>query len=108
LQPTQWRYINTKLNPTDDASRGLTVDKFLQSRRWIDGPEFLKKPQSEWPEQKDMGVIPDNDAEFKMIVNTMIVNANELNPLINSLISRYSSWSKLKTTIEWILVFKDR
>ena len=38
---SQWRYIETKVNPADDASRGLEVNKFLKSQRWLNGPEFL-------------------------------------------------------------------
>ena len=32
-EPCQWRYINTKLNPADDASRGLSVEKLLNNKR---------------------------------------------------------------------------
>ncbi len=39
----QWRYVNSDLNPTDDASRGI------QSERWLMGPEFLQR-EAEWPE----------------------------------------------------------
>ena len=35
--PSQWRYVPSKLNPDDDASRGLKVDELLtnSSRRWV-------------------------------------------------------------------------
>jgi hypothetical protein len=32
-EPTQWKYINTKLNPADDASRGLTADDIVRNER---------------------------------------------------------------------------
>lgn len=38
---SQWRYVNTKENPADEASRGLTANRFLSCTRWIKGPEFL-------------------------------------------------------------------
>ena len=31
----QWRYVDTKENPADDASRGMTIPSFLQQQRWI-------------------------------------------------------------------------
>ncbi|XP_026012642.1 uncharacterized protein LOC113014968 [Astatotilapia calliptera] len=37
----QWRYISSKLNPADAATRGMTVGCFLKSSTWISGPEFL-------------------------------------------------------------------
>ena len=36
----QWRYIESKQNPADEASRGMRA-KELQDSRWILGPEFL-------------------------------------------------------------------
>ena len=27
--PSQWRHVETKVNPADDASRGLTADEFV-------------------------------------------------------------------------------
>ena len=38
----QWRYV-----PSDDGSRGQSVDDFIKNQRWIKGPEFLWKPLKE-------------------------------------------------------------
>lgn len=35
--PCQWRYIQSKQNPADYASRGLTADALLESSRWLLG-----------------------------------------------------------------------
>ena len=43
--PCQWRYIQSKQNPADNASRGLTADALLGSWRWLLGPEFLMKTE---------------------------------------------------------------
>ena len=39
--PSRWRYVPSKLNPADDASRGLKVDELLTNSRWKVGPPFL-------------------------------------------------------------------
>ncbi len=39
--PTQWRLVPGKQNPADDASRGLSAEALLNSKRLFDGPEFL-------------------------------------------------------------------
>ena len=39
--PCQWRYVGTKANPADDASRGLSAEAIVTSNRWTKGPEFL-------------------------------------------------------------------
>ena len=45
--PSKWRYIDTKSNPADDASRGVTANAFIQNNRWIKGPAFLLGPESQ-------------------------------------------------------------
>ena len=39
--PIQWRYVTSDQNPAADASRGLSADALLNSKCWINGPEFL-------------------------------------------------------------------
>ncbi|XP_063697861.1 uncharacterized protein LOC134828804 [Culicoides brevitarsis] len=46
-----WNHVSGKMNPADLGSRGLTVKKLLESDLWFHGPEFLKKPSSEWPKR---------------------------------------------------------
>ena len=47
--PNQWHYVDTKLNPADHASRGLSAKALLNSS-WITGPAFLWKEESCWHE----------------------------------------------------------
>ena len=64
--PSEWKYVETSVNPADDASRGLPVDKFLKSERWISGPEFLKDNENEWPSQPELsGISLSEDFEVK-------------------------------------------
>lgn len=47
--PKQWRYVETRANPADEASRGLGAQE-MQNSKWISGPEFLWKEKSQWPD----------------------------------------------------------
>ena len=47
--PRQWRKVDTKENPADDVSRGLSGVGMISSDRWRQGPEFLWKDESSWP-----------------------------------------------------------
>ncbi|XP_041364374.1 uncharacterized protein LOC121379789 [Gigantopelta aegis] len=38
--PSQWKYVKGEENPADDASRGISVTDFMNSK-WLTGPEFL-------------------------------------------------------------------
>ena len=46
----QWRYVSTDNNPADLARRGVTASGLACSEIWWQGPKFLKKQESEWPE----------------------------------------------------------
>ena len=47
----QWRYVPTKIKPTDYASHGLSVASFLgKSSRLFTGPEFMWTPEDCWDE----------------------------------------------------------
>jgi len=48
-QTSQWRYINTTLNPADPVLRGQNVKAFLKYKSWLSGPGFLPCAQDQWP-----------------------------------------------------------
>lgn len=101
----QWRYISSKKNPADEASRGLTVDNFLAGRRWIEGPDFLGKPEGDWPRPFDPQPISAEDPEVKrdLMVNAIIYSEDATTKLMNS----FSEWTKLKTSVAWFLRLKS-
>ena len=67
--PYQWRYVESKRNPADDASRGLDGQELSPQCRWITGPNFLRLPESEWPQLPgDLYDIPIDDPEVKRIL----------------------------------------
>ena len=41
--PSQLKYVETDLNPTDDASRGENVQGLIENLCWWTGPDFLLK-----------------------------------------------------------------
>ena len=51
----QWNYVQTKDNPADCASRGLTADSLVNSSTWFSGPQFLWS--SNWQEYVDSNPI---------------------------------------------------
>ena len=84
--PSQWRYIDTKSNPADYASRGVTANAFIQNDRWIKGPAFLLGPESEWVNEPECcAELADDDPEVKREPKVGFV----------STVQRFSSWFKL-------------
>ena len=104
--PSQWRYVNTKQNPADYASRGLSADALLHTRQWLMGPDFLWKPSKEWPERPAvMNQLPKKDPEVKedkKSCATIVQRAASVEDILH----RFSSWHKLKKFVAWILRFK--
>ena len=47
--PSQWKFVRSEDNPAVDASRGVKAGAALDMNRWLHGPDFLKKEESEWP-----------------------------------------------------------
>ncbi|XP_070548923.1 uncharacterized protein [Ptychodera flava] len=103
----QWKYVDTKANPADDASRGLTVDKFLQNKRWLRGPDFLWKRESEWPTQQDISrALGNKDPEVKREASVYSTVLVEQEFGVEKILLRYSSMMKLKKIVGWFLLAK--
>ena len=107
-----WLYVPGLLNPADEASRGCQTD------RWLNGPDLLWKPESEWPEQPQDGVkVSPSDPEVK--ASSFVVNDKacadvsvpgtgevplstvpdaSVNP-VQKLVEYYSSWYRLKKAV---------
>jgi len=101
-EPKQWRYIDTKCNPADDASRGLTAAGILNSR-WFLGPKFLWKTEDSWPENLcSFGDLP---PEFEILKNAEVsVNlTTSSNYEFVNRFQRFSSWKRLRAAIAWLL-----
>ena len=64
----QWHHVEGRLNPADDASRGLHSEHLLNSPRWIKGPEFLWQPEAEWPQSSFDEPIPNDDPEVRKVL----------------------------------------
>ncbi|XP_063967618.1 uncharacterized protein LOC129271341 [Lytechinus pictus] len=102
---SQWRHVNTKLNPADDGSRGLKAQDLITNPRWLSGPDFLKQEEENWPSSPAiLGELKKDDLEVKkdrVHVNTVVTNDS-----VQELLTRYSSWNRLKGAFAWVLRYK--
>jgi hypothetical protein len=104
-----WRYVDTKSNPADLASRGLDVDTFLTSEMWIRGPRFLHEPESSWPqvpEDVKHGSLED-DVEVKVSV-MVCETVTTVMSFIEEFASRFSNWQKFVCCHAWVRRFLKR
>uniref|UniRef100_A0A1I7RUL0 Integrase catalytic domain-containing protein n=1 Tax=Bursaphelenchus xylophilus TaxID=6326 RepID=A0A1I7RUL0_BURXY len=47
----EFRYINTKDNPADILSRGMSMEELQNCNLWWNGPSFLQQPEDTWPQE---------------------------------------------------------
>ena len=101
-QPCQWRHCPGSLNPADEASRGISAQRFLTSERWFKGPAFLMKPEEDWP-CFEIEALPEDDQELK---GERAIFTLTLPEKLHELLVKYSSWTVLQRKVAWLLKFK--
>ena len=96
---TQWRYVNTKANPADEASKGLRAHE-LKMSKWICGPAFLWKDEKEWPvsESEEFEELKYDDPEVKKIV-IMTTSASPMWPSLIERLAYFSDWLRAKKAV---------
>ena len=111
-----WKYVPSKLNPADFATRGISAELFSHSHAWLQGPSFLWKTNNLWPAGPP--VLPEMPSEFcvqkdrfpkqnsSFVTTTLSTQTIDCH-LFNELIKQCSSLLKLKRIVAWLLRFKQ-
>ncbi|XP_070532963.1 uncharacterized protein [Ptychodera flava] len=133
--PEQWRYVPTKENPADLVTRGVTAVDLADEDLWWNGPEFLAKSTSDWPQNPITKGNEFIDIEMKRDSSNRQVTFNsKKDPRIShcsiprepeqqvqtSMVTtqtestsyclnpvRFSSWTTLKRIQAWVCRFLD-
>ena len=98
----QWRHVPSTVNPADDASRGFAAHEM--NNRWLQGPEFLLKPEDEWPIDSTALMKLEDDPEVKTNVITCVTKSAIADPM-DCLLNRFSDWHKMRKSVAWMLRF---
>lgn len=106
--PTQWKYVNTKSNPADDASRGLSANAIVEDNRWTMGPDFLRMDEEAWPKTliapNDPKEVVDEEVKASFATNATQTTARTFD--LAEIFKKFSSWIKLKRFVAWMLRLK--
>ncbi|KAL7843912.1 hypothetical protein SRHO_G00224510 [Serrasalmus rhombeus] len=103
----QWKHIPGKMNPADYASRGLNAEEFLRNNIWINGPKFLADLPKHWPNQPVELAVSSDDSELKRKVFEVHATVAGQFDATSTLLNYFSTWSKLRTAVAWILKLKS-
>ena len=108
LAPSElWKYVPTKQNPADIASRGTTATQLVGNKLWCNGPEFLVQSREHWPFQPCNYQGDDSELKSQGIsITTSAVNV-EKSPNIMELIDakKYSCLGRLLRVTAYVLRF---
>ena len=112
----QWKYVESKQNPADEASRGLKSQELLNSC-WITGPVFLWENENKWLAREDHK-LQENDPEVKKSVamatttTTAIVQAPSEKLSLAERMEYFSDWYRAKRAValcqRYLRVLRDR
>lgn len=97
----EWRWIPSKLNVADEATKWQRTPSFCNSNRWFTGPEFLKSQETDWPEniwQNDI-VSVEEEEEKPHLAHTTAHSGNIID------YNRFSNWLRLVRTQAYVLRF---
>ncbi|XP_028404047.1 uncharacterized protein LOC114526670, partial [Dendronephthya gigantea] len=77
----------------------MKINTFLEQQRWIRGPEFLWKPEIEWPKfPETIKEISHCDEEIKIVQSTIVGQKDILKRL-----EYFSQWHSVRKIVAWIL-----
>ena len=89
----QWRWVPSKLNPADLATKVQRID----TQMWLRGPDFLKDDESAWPTCTDLG--PADQCELRKYVLHIRAEAP-----VKFYVEYFSNWKRLYRSVAlWIL-----
>ena len=94
-ETSQWKYIDTK-NPADLASSGMKGYELAGKNVWLAGPEFLAKPEVDWPEQPTIKPEKEEDEEKEV---SAAASVTENKDVLTDLLESHSDWFKLKKMV---------
>lgn len=104
----RWKYVETKENPSDFASRGISPKDDEKVDVWMNGPLFLRKPGEEWRERTAEIHVVENDPEVKAnkTCNTLkLAVGKPVEGILETFERRISSWNRMKRAMVWVLRF---
>ena len=99
-----WKHVDTKNNPADYASRGLTVSEEDKVQVWLKGPEMLWQREDPAYEPCPTMLVADDDPEILPSVSCNVTVVAETNSVLSYLES-FPSWEETKDTLANAIMF---
>ena len=92
---TEWRWVPTRENPADDATR-FVPEALKKGSRWLNGPKFLMLEENQWPIEIS-NKTSQQPTEFLLNQNIIATVVSSESSIID--FSRFSSLNRLLFTL---------
>ncbi|XP_062538870.1 uncharacterized protein LOC134207165 [Armigeres subalbatus] len=97
----EWRWISSKLNPADEATKWGSGPYFDKGSIWYSGPvEFLRYPAPRWPPRKTCEVVTDE-------IRACYAHHESQTPVQLLNVEKFSSWKKMLRVMAYVCRFVD-
>ncbi|XP_062558258.1 uncharacterized protein LOC134223135 [Armigeres subalbatus] len=93
----QWRWLPTKKNPADEATKWGSGPNFDSKGRWFCGPSFLYLSEAEWPQNNNSMSTGEEAINVSNVHHTIPSSSIEF--------QRFSKWERLLRTQAYVTRF---
>ncbi|XP_062542375.1 uncharacterized protein LOC134210344 [Armigeres subalbatus] len=97
-EPHEWRYIPSKLNVADDATKWDGLPDLSIGSRWFQGPSFLWEGEEKWPSSTKRG----GQTSTELLIS-LLAHHTSPEPII--CLQNFSSWKRLQHVMGLVLWF---
>ncbi|XP_062539236.1 uncharacterized protein LOC134207546 [Armigeres subalbatus] len=97
----EWRWVPTKSNPADSATKWGNGPSFEATSYWFRGPEFLHCAEEEWPRPRSMHLTAAVEEELRPCHSHRAATVSEA--IIDY--QRFSKWERLLRTMAYVCRF---
>lgn len=94
---SDWRWVPSKLNPADEATKWGSGPYFNTNSKWFHGPDFLLLPEEEWPRTPKQYVSTTEE------LRSSVLHHEVTEPVID--FDRFSRWERLLRTMVYVKRF---
>lgn len=98
---TEWRWVPSKQNPADQATKWGKQSCIDVSSEWFTGPEFLRLSEQHWPRQAPIIIQPEEDLRPCFTIQGFTIAESVVD------FSRFSKWPRLLRAIGYVHRFVD-
>ncbi|XP_058820084.1 uncharacterized protein LOC131682540 [Topomyia yanbarensis] len=93
----EWRWISTRDNVADEATKWHRLPEFSPESRWYRGPAFLWSPENEWPVQRFAPAATNEELRAHLLLHETV------SPLVN--FADFSNWKRLLRVVAHVVRF---